>query len=34
MDKVMVLATRVRPVSLWPLVTVGNLDVVSCLAIV
>jgi hypothetical protein len=29
-----VLATRVRPMSLWPLVTVGNLGAVSCLDIV
>jgi hypothetical protein len=29
-----VLATGVRPVSLWPLITVGNLGVWSCLEVV
>jgi hypothetical protein len=30
----LVLATGVRPVSWWPLVTVGNRGAVSCLVIV
>jgi hypothetical protein len=29
-----ILATVVRPVSLWPLITVGNLGVSSCLDVV
>jgi hypothetical protein len=29
-----VLATGVTPVNLWPLITVGNLGVLSCLEVV